>query len=218
MYLCIQYMIHGSSPWEFPHSEICGSMLICSSPQLIAACHVLHRLLMPRHSPCALVRLNFLRYLIAVCSLLLNCLSFINKYFSVINSSVKRFYPFCFLNFLSTFRWNCNFTQIFRKDLLDLTWLISYLNPFCLCPLICSFLTLQIYFIRFSMNISSIYIDWWAQTRITLQRTAFYMLYIEALRFDPYWTLRFMVGSSGLEPPTSRLSGARSNHLSYEPM
>ena len=28
----------------------------------------------------------------------------------------------------------------------------------------------------------------------------------------------FLVGSSGLEPPTSRLSGARSNHLSYEPI
>ena len=27
-----------------------------------------------------------------------------------------------------------------------------------------------------------------------------------------------VVGSSGLEPPTSRLSGARSNHLSYEPL
>ena len=27
-----------------------------------------------------------------------------------------------------------------------------------------------------------------------------------------------MVGSSGFEPPTSRLSGARSNHLSYEPI
>ena len=27
-----------------------------------------------------------------------------------------------------------------------------------------------------------------------------------------------MVGSSGLEPPTSRLSGVRSNHLSYEPL
>ncbi len=26
-----------------------------------------------------------------------------------------------------------------------------------------------------------------------------------------------MVGSSGLEPPTSRLSGVRSNRLSYEP-
>ena len=30
--------------------------------------------------------------------------------------------------------------------------------------------------------------------------------------------LSSVVGSSGLEPPTSRLSGARSNHLSYEPI
>ena len=43
----------------FPHSEISGSMLICSSPKLIAAYHVLHRLLMPRHSPCALISLTF---------------------------------------------------------------------------------------------------------------------------------------------------------------
>ena len=42
----------------FPHSEICGSKLMCSSPQLIAACHVLLRLLMPRHSPCALSSLT----------------------------------------------------------------------------------------------------------------------------------------------------------------
>ena len=27
-----------------------------------------------------------------------------------------------------------------------------------------------------------------------------------------------LVGTSGLEPPTSRLSGARSNHLSYAPL
>ena len=27
-----------------------------------------------------------------------------------------------------------------------------------------------------------------------------------------------MVGTSGLEPPTSRLSGVRSNRLSYEPI
>ena len=43
----------------FPHSEIHGSMDICSSPWLFAACHVLLRLLMPRHSPCALLRLTF---------------------------------------------------------------------------------------------------------------------------------------------------------------
>ena len=38
----------------FPHSDICGSMDICSSPQLFAAYHVFHRLLVPRHPPCAL--------------------------------------------------------------------------------------------------------------------------------------------------------------------
>ena len=31
-------------------------------------------------------------------------------------------------------------------------------------------------------------------------------------------TLVAMVGTSGLEPPTSRLSGARSNHMSYAPL
>ena len=36
------------------HSEIAGSKLAHSSPTLIAACHVLHRLYMPRHSPNAL--------------------------------------------------------------------------------------------------------------------------------------------------------------------
>ena len=56
----IQYMLRDSSSRGFPHSEICGSKLICSSPQLIAACHVLRRLPMPRHSPYALLCLNYL--------------------------------------------------------------------------------------------------------------------------------------------------------------
>ena len=38
----------------FPHSDISGSMDICSSPKLFAAYHVLHRLSVPRHPPCAL--------------------------------------------------------------------------------------------------------------------------------------------------------------------
>jgi hypothetical protein len=42
----------------FPHSEIHGSKLIRSSPWLIAAYHVLHRLCMPRHPPNALISLN----------------------------------------------------------------------------------------------------------------------------------------------------------------
>ena len=42
----------------FPHSDIHGSLDICSSPWLFAACRVLLRLLMPRHSPCALISLT----------------------------------------------------------------------------------------------------------------------------------------------------------------
>ena len=41
-----------------PHSVISGSMLMCSSPKLFAACHDLLRLLMPRHPPCALFSLT----------------------------------------------------------------------------------------------------------------------------------------------------------------
>ena len=54
----IQHVLTGSSPAGLPHSEIHGSMRMCRSPWLIAACHVLHRLLMPRHPPCALLRLT----------------------------------------------------------------------------------------------------------------------------------------------------------------
>ena len=38
----------------FPHSDICGSRVICTSPQLFAAYHVLRRLREPRHPPYAL--------------------------------------------------------------------------------------------------------------------------------------------------------------------
>ena len=42
----------------FPHSDISGSLDICSSPKLFAAYHVFHRLLVPRHPPCALSSLT----------------------------------------------------------------------------------------------------------------------------------------------------------------
>ena len=42
----------------FPHSDIRGSSIARISPQLIAACHVLLRLLAPRHPPNALIALN----------------------------------------------------------------------------------------------------------------------------------------------------------------
>ena len=116
----------------FPHSDICGSKLICSSPQLFAACHVLHRLLMPRHSPYALVHLNFL-----ASSHHVSWIAWVSEHlFRFVNSFVKRFYPFALESF-STFRWNCNLPKLERpiNSTSDLVKII--------CPLICSFLTLQ---------------------------------------------------------------------------
>ena len=56
--LWIHWDVRGFYPRGFPHSEIPGSMPACGSPRLIAACHVLHRLLLPRHPPCALSSLT----------------------------------------------------------------------------------------------------------------------------------------------------------------
>ena len=60
LYLCIQYRTTEVCSARFPHSEICGSLNICFLPQLIAAYHVFHRLSVPRHPPCALLRLTFI--------------------------------------------------------------------------------------------------------------------------------------------------------------
>src|SRR3569833_4043180 len=72
MNLCIQFIIPLNNPptgvlqagsklegckGGFPHSEIDGSKGARTSPSLIAACHVLHRLPAPRHPSEALMRL-----------------------------------------------------------------------------------------------------------------------------------------------------------------
>ena len=64
--LWIGVWIHEVFSCGFPHSDICGSMDICSSPQLFAAYHVFHRLLVPRHPPCALFCLTFISFSICV--------------------------------------------------------------------------------------------------------------------------------------------------------
>ena len=46
---------HMIAHMRFPYSDISGSWLICSSPELFAAYHVFRRLLVPRHPPCALL-------------------------------------------------------------------------------------------------------------------------------------------------------------------
>ena len=53
-WLCIHHTTTEVCSARFPHSEISGSKCICHSPKLFAAYHVFHRLLVPRHPPCAL--------------------------------------------------------------------------------------------------------------------------------------------------------------------
>ena len=57
--LWIGVWMHEVFSCGFPHSDIHGSKDICSSPWLFAAYHVFLRLLVPRHPPCALLRLTF---------------------------------------------------------------------------------------------------------------------------------------------------------------
>ena len=56
--LCIHCTLTEVSSAGFPHSDISGSLDMCSSPKLFAAYHVFHRLLVPRHPPCALTTLT----------------------------------------------------------------------------------------------------------------------------------------------------------------
>ena len=50
-----------------PHSDISGSMLASSSPELFVGNHVLLRLCVPRYPPLALIRLTTLVLLIVDC-------------------------------------------------------------------------------------------------------------------------------------------------------
>ena len=155
----------------FPHSEISGSTDICSSPKLIAACHVLLRLLMPRHSPCALYSLTkeifwfswimqainrLLRKIVIVYPHLFRCSTI--KYHKLLSTNVER--PLCCLAF----------------------------------------------------HLSSLF---------SFQGTSSSLFWSQILRSNPLGLkIQFqigLVGPSGLEPPTLRLSVARSSQLSYGP-
>ena len=77
MHLCI----------GFPHSDISGSLRTYRSPKLFVVRHVLHRLLVPRHSPCALFYLTLLKnsLLGRLQSVLFDCLGFLLGLYSVFN-------------------------------------------------------------------------------------------------------------------------------------
>ena len=60
--LCVHLEYWPITTSGFPHSDIPGSKPAFGSPRLFADCYVLHRLLTPRHSPCALCSLTFFSF------------------------------------------------------------------------------------------------------------------------------------------------------------
>ena len=77
----------------FPHSEICGSMVTCTSPQLIAAYRVLLRLIWPRHPPYALTYLTFVfRFVIAYVLTFFRISRFVKFFFSFEKRFISTFY------------------------------------------------------------------------------------------------------------------------------
>ena len=181
----------------FPHSEISGSMAICASPKLIAACHVLHRLLMPRHSPCALISLTYFlsRKKVGKESFKLFCLFFQKEVVTLLvlwvrimqasDSTKLLFYPLAIKKF----------------------------HNYVCFPLLLALHTLVTLF-SFQGAVLT-----WSQIQ-TLVRTNAWIQIQRHVRFSllPFlWTRKEVVGPSGLEPPTSRLSVVRSSQLSYGP-
>ena len=153
----------------FPHSEISGSKVICTSPKLIAAYHVLHRLLMPRHSPCALISLT---YLLHKRSLAIG--SHWVRIMQASDSTKLSFYPF-------------RLKKVPQLRLFPSVACSSYFG----------------YFVQFSRCGTDLS---WNQ----------FQTLIRMLETNLKW--KGMVGPSGLEPPTSRLSVVRSSQLSYGPI
>ena len=171
----------------FPHSEISGSTDICSSPKLIAACHVLRRLLMPRHSPCALYSLTS-SVRIALRALLTN---------SRLRDSVL-------LNYAGNHRFtqNCYCYPHLSRCCPQLNQL-SFLSSLLERPLCClAFITLIHCSVFKVQSLSFVKV----RNKYSISLNTYFRAYLR------------LVGPSGLEPPTLRLSVVRSSQLSYGPL
>ena len=171
-----------TSPYGFLHSEICGSMDICSSPQLIAAYRVLRRLPVPRHSPCALLSLT-MRYITYPSSEL------VMRESLLLHSTNIVVYPnillFMGLHYFISF---AVFVVQFSRCVFTMTAVCQS------CFLLDSFNLLVLILRGRSCSVCR---SFW---------------------LGVFYFIRRLVGTSGFEPPTSRLSGVRSNHLSYAPI
>ena len=114
----------------FPHSEICASSAICAFTQLIAACHVLLRLLVPRHSPYALSSLTF--FLILQSCFFKTFAFLISNIFEILKSFRQRLsslmFPSVILKTIHTFM--MYYPPLLSKGLPCFQWLCFFVFSF----------------------------------------------------------------------------------------
>ena len=111
VWLWIHHTVAEGFSAGFPHSDISGSKDICSSPKLFAAYHVFHRLLVPRHPPCALISLT-------------NWLSLAGANYSSQMHSVASFGLGCLQNLLYCFPYDQSLDHM-ASDVLIFNWIIN---------------------------------------------------------------------------------------------
>ena len=170
----------------FPHSDICGSSVTCTSPQLFAAYRVLRRLIWPRHPPYAL------SYLTCLFEFLRLDLSFLEI-------------------LLLTFSCSCQGTGLYRNPQISDIKIGGDEEDRTPDPLLARQVLSQLsytptYHLTSALNERTVKV---IVKGASVVRTTYEKLRVYRLA---------MVGLGGLEPPTSRLSGVRSNQLSYRPI
>ena len=158
---------------------------MCYSPWLIAACRVLLRLLVPRHSPCALSNLTFL------CPLKGKSPRDPSRVFGSLFSSLIQ--DTCLKISLKT----CFLTRYLA--------LSRSVGPLAFAKGL--YLAFALYFVYARLLFSSLCLVF---SLCSFQGAV--------LRFESADERAKLVGLNGLEPSTSRLSGVRSNQLSYKPI
>ena len=189
----------------FPHSEITGSKGASASPVLIAACHVLHRLSTPRHPSEALQRLIVSQQnsCVVYSARLERCRGTTPDFCQTMSSSRTETSKLRGAGHVLPLRYQCTPTR------------------------------------RPTANLNAITRSWWSQTESNRRHPACKAgalpteLWPHSNRNsakprravgDAVLRLRtpsepeVLVGPGRLELPTLRLSGVRSNHLSYGPM
>ena len=180
------------SPGGLPHSGILGLTFALNYPRLIAEFYALHRLLVPRHPPCALCSLTHLSTLLNADSGRVAAIEFrkgLLRVFCLV--TLNYFLRYSILKVHVAARGGASETPTGRRFLTHGDDQIRTGDP-----LLAKQVLSQLSYIPKGISSLEIVIVWPATSRSRHQRRLIRM------------------GLCGIEPQTSRLSAARSNHLS----